>query len=125
MEDLTVEAIISLHSRIIERTGGDSRVLSEATLHQLVLNATMIPQYVKRAAFVFWFLCAYPAFRDGNTQAALAVASRVLESAGYRLTVTRDEDAALADGIAACTIEPDDIEKWLMASVRNDCRENG
>jgi len=86
MEDLTVELVMAVHTRIIERDGGDSRIISEANLHQMVFRANLIPECIPRAAFIFYSLCAYPAFREGNSGTALAVTELVLASGGYRIT---------------------------------------
>ena len=63
-----------------------SRIISEANLHQMVFRANLIPECVPRAAFIFYSLCAFPAFREGNFRTALAVTERVLETGGYRIT---------------------------------------
>jgi hypothetical protein len=80
MEDLTVEQVETIRTRIIVEEKGDCRILSEANLHQLVFRANLIPECVPRAAFIFYSLCAYPAFREGNSGTALAVTEQVLAS---------------------------------------------
>ena len=78
MEDLTVEQVMAIHNRVMVQEKGDCRVLSEANLHQMVFHANLIPDCVPRAAFIFYSLCAYPAFREGNSGTALAVTEQVL-----------------------------------------------
>jgi len=113
MEDLTVELVITVHTRISEGGGGDSRIISEANLHQLVFRANLIPECVPRAAFIFYSLCAYPVFREGNSGTALAMTEQMLASGGYRITGETTGIMALADGILAFTAEPEEIEDWL------------
>jgi prophage maintenance system killer protein len=113
MEDLTVEQVIAIHTRIIGRDGGDSRIISEANLHQMVFRANLIPECVPRAAFTFYSLCAYPAFREGNSGTALTVTEQVLASGGYRITGETTGIMALADGILAFTAEPEEVEDWF------------
>ncbi|MFA5266553.1 MAG: hypothetical protein WC379_01165 [Methanoregula sp.] len=113
MEDLTIEQVMAVHTRIIDRDGGDSRIISEANLHQIVFRANLIPECVPRGAFIFYSLCAYPAFREGNSGTALDVAGQVLASGGYRITGDVAGIMALAEGIIAFTTEPEEIEHWL------------
>jgi prophage maintenance system killer protein len=113
MEDLTVEQVIAIHTRIIERHSGDSRIISEANLYLVVFGANLIQECVSRAAFIFYSLCAYPAFREGNSGTALAVTERVLASGGYRITGETTGIMALAEGILAFTAEPEEVEDWL------------
>jgi len=118
MEDLTVELVEAIHNKVMEEEQGDCRVLSEANLHQMVFRANLIPMCVPRAAFVFYSLCAYPAFQEGNSGTALAVTEQVLSSEGYRITGERAGIMALAQGIFAFTTEPEEIEQWLCDNVQ-------
>jgi prophage maintenance system killer protein len=118
MEDLTVEQVEIIHTRIITEEKGDPRVLSEANLHQLVFRANLIPECVPRAAFIFYFLCAFPAFREGNFGTALAVTEQVLASEGNRITGTEAGIRALAEGIVAFITEPEEVEQWLCNNVQ-------
>jgi prophage maintenance system killer protein len=118
MEDLTVGQVEAIHHRIMMAKKGDCRVLSEANLHQLVFRANLIPECVPRAAFIFYSLCAYPAFREGNTGTSLAVMEQALGSGGYRLTGDKAGILALAEGIRAFTTEPEEIEQWLGNNIR-------
>jgi|WetSurMetagenome_2_1015567.scaffolds.fasta_scaffold00799_21 prophage maintenance system killer protein len=118
MDNLTVEQVEIIHTRIMTVEKGDHRVLSEANLHQLVFRANLIPECVPRAAFIFYSFCAYPAFREGNSGTALAVTEQVLASGGYRITGTRAGIMALADGIIAFITEPEEVEQWLGNNVQ-------
>jgi len=82
MEDLTPDAVISIHDSIIAREGGDGRILSEGNLHQLVFHANLEGDAFRRAAIAFCFLCAYPVFRAGNRRTAVRIAETVLAGAG-------------------------------------------
>jgi prophage maintenance system killer protein len=118
MEDLSVEEIEAVHHRIMMAERGDCRILSEANLHQMVFRANLIPDCVPRAAFIFYSLCAYPAFREGNTETALAMTEQVLKSGGYRITGEKTRIVALTEGILAFTTEPEEIEQWFCDNVR-------
>jgi len=123
MEDLTVEQVEIIHTGIMTEEKGDCRILSEANLHQLIFRANLIPECVPRAAFIFYSLCAYPAFREGNFGTALAVTEQVLASEGYQLTGTKAGIMALADGIVAFITEPEEVEQWLCNNVQESRAE--
>jgi hypothetical protein len=118
MEDLTVGQVVEIHSRIMAGGGGGCRVLSEANIHQMVFQANLIPECVPRAAFVFYSLCAYPAFREGNCPSALALTEQVLTSGGFRLCGEKAGILALAEAIPAFTAEPEDVEQWLCDNIQ-------
>jgi len=119
MQDLSVDRIIALHAAIITRDGGDSRIISEANLHQLVFRANLISDPLPRAALALYSLAAYPAFREGNIRAAQELAEEILTDGGYALD-TGDEEpfGRLAEGVVAFTVEPEEIESWLAAHAR-------
>jgi len=107
MEDLRVELAEAVHRRIIEEGKGDNRIISEANLH----------------AFIFYSLCAYPAFRQGNFRTALALTERVLETEGYRITGDKAGLNALAEGIRGFITEPEEIEQWLNNNIQKSLEE--
>lgn len=120
MQELTVEEIVALHAGIIARDGGDNRIISEANLHQLVFRANLIGDPLPRAALVLYSLVAYPAFREGNERAALALATRILANEGYTISAKDAADfGRLAEGVRAFTAEPEEIEAWLTVHAKN------
>jgi len=118
MDDLTVEQVIAFHKQVMETDGGDDRLLSEASLHQMVFSANRIEGVYSRAAFSFFSLVAYPAFREGNSRTARLVAETILSNNGYTLEDCDDEMASLAQGILSFTVEPADIEEWLHSHYK-------
>ncbi len=118
MDDLTGEQVETIHTRIMAEENGDCRILSEANLYQLVFRANLIPECIPRAAFIFYSLCSYPAFREGNSGTALAVTEQVLASGGYRIPGEKAGIMALAEGILAFTTEPEEIEQWLCNNIQ-------
>jgi hypothetical protein len=123
MEDLTSEQVKTIHTRIMAENNGDCRIISEANLLQLIFRTNLIPECVPRGAFIFYSLCAYPAFREGNSETALAVTEQVLNSGGYHITGERAGILTLAEGIPAFTTEPEEIEQWFCDNTeKNPCR---
>jgi len=120
MQDLVVEQIIGLHTTIIARDGGDNRLLSEGNLHQLVFRANLITESVPRAAFAFYSLVAYPAFREGNETIAWDLAAGILAEGGYCIDQADEMQIShLAKGILSFTTELEDVDAWLTTHARN------
>lgn len=117
MRNISVEQIVAIHSRFMAGETGDSRILSLANLHQVVFSANLIPECLPRAAFIFYSLCAYPAFREGNPGTALAVTADVLASGRYQITGERAELMNLAKEIADFSKDIADIEAWLAENT--------
>ena len=118
MEDLTVVQVEAIHSRIIAEGKGDSRIISEANLLQMVFHANLIPEVISRAAFIFYSLCAFPAFCEGNFRTAMAITEQVLASEGYHISGEKVPLIAFAEGIREFTTEPEEIEQWLCSNTR-------
>ena len=118
MDDLTVEQVMAFHTQVMKTDGGDDRLLSEANLHQMVFLANRIEDVLKRAAFVFFSLVAYPAFRDGNGRTARLIAEMILTGNGYAIEGGNDEMTGLVQGIELFTVEQEDIEEWLRSHAK-------
>jgi len=113
MDYLTVEQVLAFHEQVMKTDGGDDRLLSEASLHQIVFLANRIESVHQRVALAFFSLCAYPVFRDGNSRTARLVAEMVLNANGYVLEEGDNEMTNLVQGIASFTVEQADVEEWL------------
>jgi prophage maintenance system killer protein len=118
MVDLTLDEIIAIHAHLIAGKGGDSRVLSEAGLHQTVFQVNLPGDIFHKAAFVFFSFCAYPPFREGNVQTALCIVRKIFLSEGYSVDL-RDEDIAdLVKGVESFSLEIEDLEDWLRTHAQ-------
>lgn len=113
MRDLTVDEVLTIHRDLMVEEHGDTRVISEASLLQLVFHANLIPGVLQRASFVFYSLCAFPPFREGNERVARVMIERILGGECRQITGSTENLAALARGILEYTVEPEEIERWL------------
>ena len=120
MEELTAALVTAIHDRIVTDQKSDPRILSEASLHQMVFQAELVPGSIPRAAFVFYSLCAFPPFREANAETAITLAEEILASGGYSLQGELSGIMAIADGIRAFTTEPEDVEEWFRAHTRKE-----
>jgi prophage maintenance system killer protein len=113
MADLTVDEIIAIHSRLIAQENGDTRLLSEANLHQLVFQVNLSEDIFHKAAFALFSFCAYPPFREGNVQTALCIIKKILDAENYRVDPDTKEITVLVRGVESFSLEIEDLEDWL------------
>jgi len=113
MPAITVEDIIKVHDLVTEGTADDTRLTSEAGLHEIVFLASRIEDPHLQAACIIFSICAYPPFRDGNKRTAIRIADDILSAAGLCRKAGDDEIFDLMRGVAAFTVEQDDIKTWL------------
>jgi|GEM_PF-884920 len=118
MDELSAAIVIAVHRKCLPGPESDPRILSEASLHQIVFQAALIPDVVPRAAFVFFSFCAFPPFREANTETGIALAQEILSSAGHSLPEDVSGMMAIANGIRAFTTEPEDVEDWFRKHVK-------
>jgi len=116
MQEITVETIIGMHDSILAHDGGDDLIICEGILNEVVFQANLHDDPVARAATVFWSLCAYPAFREGNKRTAHRLAEAIL-STESPVSLPCDEMRALVRGITAYTVEIEDVERVLEHHV--------
>jgi len=108
-----VETIIGMHDSILAHDGGDDLIICEGILNEVVFQANLHDDPVSRAATVFWSLCAYPAFREGNKRTAYRLAEAILSSENSPVSLPCEELRALVQGITAYTVEIEDVERVL------------
>ena len=113
MADLAVDDIIVIHSRITARVGGDTRVLSEAVLHQVTFQVNLSADLFHKAAIVLFSFSAYPPFRERNSETALCLIKQILETGGYWIDPEMEELASLVRGVESFSLEIEDLENWL------------
>lgn len=118
MQKISVEMIVGIHEGILNADGGDQRIISEGNLYQMVFRANQIEDPIDRAALVFWSLCAYPAFREGNRRTAYRTACDLLAAEGYRGDLPCPEMYALTKGIDAFEVDMDDVERTISEIVK-------
>jgi prophage maintenance system killer protein len=114
MDKLTADDVIAIHSRILAQDGGDTRMLSEAGLHQMVFHVNLSPDVFHQAAFVLFSFCAYPPFREGNMETAICIIKNILNTEGYRIELEKTVLSGLVKGIDSFSLEIEDLEDWIQ-----------
>ena len=113
MEEFTVEQIIEIHDRIIDKYGGTGRMLNRGTLELLVYKLNREKDKFRQAALFLHAITAQHPFFDGNKRTAFASAENVLGEAGYYLNVETDEIIDLMQKTAVYKCSVQKIEKWV------------
>lgn len=117
---LTLEEVLHLHARLIERFGGVSGV-RDLGLVESALARPRSGYYAslsEQAAALLQSLAANHAFVDGNMRVAFAGCAVFLRLNGYRLAV--DADAAvrfLIDRVIVGRSEVAEIAVWLEGAM--------
>jgi len=115
MQEITLETITGVHDRILAKAGGDYRIISEGNLHQMVFRANLTEDPVSRAASLFYMLCAFPAFREGNRRTACHLAEMLICTDNIHGKLPCEEVRALIRGIDTFTVEIEDVERFLLS----------
>jgi death-on-curing protein len=118
VEYLTLEEVLLLHARLIQRTGGSGGVRDMGLLESALARprATfggedLYPSLWHKAAALMHSLIKNHPFVDGNKRTALTATGLFLELSGYMLTAN---DEQVLDLVRRAVVEKDDIE--LMAT---------
>ncbi len=119
MQEITVETMIGVHDEILRQEGGDVRLLSETNLLQLSFRTGSAEDAVAQCAVIFYSLCAYPAFREGNRRTAYRLIARILKDAGHPAELPCGTLRSLARGIEEFTVEPEDVDQVLRGWIRH------
>ncbi len=72
MEEFTVEQIIEIHDRIIDKYGGTGRMLNTGTLELLVYKLNSEKDIFRQAALFLHSIADQYPFFDGNKRTAFA-----------------------------------------------------
>ncbi|MCY3969680.1 MAG: type II toxin-antitoxin system death-on-curing family toxin [Acidobacteria bacterium] len=118
---LTLDELLALHERLIERFGGSAGVrdlgLAESALFRP--KSGYYDDVVEMAAALFESLLMNHAFVDGNKRIAFFATDVFLRMNGWKLEVeTREAYEFLIGGLEAGTLDRDALDEWLRASVR-------
>jgi death-on-curing protein len=120
VEYLTLEEVLLLHARLIQRTGGSGGVRDMGLLDSALARpwATfggedLYPSLWHKAAVLMHSLIKNHPFVDGNKRTALTATGLFLELNGYALTANNEE---VLDFVRRAAVGKGDIESmttWL------------
>jgi death-on-curing protein len=122
---LTIEQVLTIHQKMIERYGG------EPTLRDIGLidSAVMMPQQsfagdllhptmASMAAAYLFHLCSNHGFADGNKRTAVGTALVFLDANGHALALTIDELEQITLDVARASLEKERLTQLFEAAIR-------
>jgi len=115
--------VLTVHARLIAKTGGTGGLRDEALLESALTAAKNRHHYeaadiVSCAATYAYHLVQTHAFFDGNKRVAAAITEAFLETNGYELTMTNDEIVVLFLATASSELSHEQVEQQLRSCVR-------
>ncbi len=128
MQYLSAEAILVLHSEIIDATGGSHGVRDVGLLAAIVdkPKATfggedLYPDVFIKAAVYLESIVNYHVFIDGNKRTGITVCARFLYKNGHNLSATNKEVERFVLSVAAEKIEMPTLVAWLKKHTKKIC----
>jgi death-on-curing protein len=125
VEYLTVEEMLLLHARLIQRTGGSGDVRDMGLLESALARpqATfggedLYPGLWDKAAALMHSLIKNHPFVDGNKRTALTATGLFLELNGYTMTAGNEEALDFTRQAAVGEIAVESMAAWLEAHSR-------
>ena len=118
---LTVDEIISLHKKLIEKTGGSDGIRDINLLESAVFSAEAsfgdkecYPTVEEKAARLMYALTNNHAFVDGNKRIGVFVMLITLKLNNAELKYTQDELISLGLAVASGETDYEKIYKWII-----------
>jgi death-on-curing protein len=122
---LTIEQVLAIHQKMIERYGGDPTIRDLG----LIDSAVMMPQQsfggeylhasvASMASAYLFHLCSNHGFADGNKRTALGAALVFLDANGYELSLTKNELEQVTLDVAEGKMNKENLTRLLEAAVQ-------
>ena len=124
MDDFTFEKVMDIHRAVMEKSGGDLRLLSEANLHELVFRVNCTGNTLAKASGAAFLVAAFPPFRDGNKRTARGIMDFILSRDGYVIVGSEEELSALISGVVSFAVEQEDIDAWLSTNAQKNAQKS-
>ena len=122
---LTVEEIVSLHERIIDKTGGSHGVRDKGLLESAVYSADnsfedveIYPSIEEKAARLMFALTSNHAFVDGNKRIGVFTMLITLELNGVSLKFLQEELIELGLSVADGSWDYERILDWIKSHAK-------
>lgn len=117
---LTIEEIVFLHEKLINKTGGSHGLRDKGLLESAVYSAEIsfgdieqYPSIEEKSARLMFALTANHAFVDGNKRIGVLVMLTTLSLNGIRLTYTQKELIDLSLSVADGKQKYEGILNWI------------
>lgn len=118
---LTVEEVIELHDKLIERTGGSGGLRDRSLLESAVYSAMTsfadseaYPSVEEKAARLMFSITNNHAFFDGNKRIGVFVMLMTLQLNNIKINYPQSELISLGLSVAAGTTDYNQILDWII-----------
>jgi death-on-curing protein len=118
---LTVEEVIALHQKLIDRTGGSHGLRDQSLLESAVYSAMSgfegseaYPTIEEKAARLMYSLTNNHAFVDGNKRIGVFVMLMTLQLNKVKIDYTQAELISLSLSVASGKTEYEKILDWII-----------
>lgn len=122
MKYLTVEEVLILHRRLIQRTGGSDGIRAMGLLESAVArpqasfgNEDLYPDLWSKTAALMHSLVKNHPLVDGNKRTAITAAGIFLELNGHTLTASNEELLDFTRQVTTGDMELEEMAVWLQA----------
>ena len=117
---ITIEEIIEIHDKIIEKYGGEHGILNKGILEFAVywVNSNPRRSVLWKVAVLLRDIVSGHPFVDGNKRTGFEVADTILKAKGYRFTTTQSEILRFLIKLAKEGMEIEEIVKWLKDNTK-------
>ena len=119
---LTVDEIITLHSKLIAATGGSDGLRDRGLLESAVMNCyqtfcgeELYPSVIEKAARMAFAICANHPFVDGNKRVAVTALLVILRLNNIAVSYSQSELVLLGLGIADGSLDYEAVAEWVLA----------
>lgn len=119
--------ILTIHSRIIERTGGMDGLRDRAGLEAAIAaplqtfgETDLFPRVPEKIAWLGYGLAANHAFLDGNKRIGAMMTQLLLQWDGFRLNLNAGELADMFIAIADGKAGEADLLKWIQQHIAEE-----
>jgi len=117
---LTVDEIITIHKKLIEKTGGVSGLRDRSLLESAVLSCyqtfggeELYPGVLQKAARLAFGVCANHPFIDGNKRTAVTSMLVILRLNNIAVSFSQKELIALGLAIADGSFNDEAVADWI------------
>lgn len=121
---LTIEQVLAIHRKMVERYGGDPTIrdlglIDSAVMlpQQLFSGEYLHPSAASMASAYLFHLCSNHGFADGNKRTALGAALVFLDANGYELALTKKELEQITLDVAAGRMDKEILTRLFAAAI--------
>ena len=122
---LTIEDVLAIHQKMIERYGGDPTIRDLGLIDSAVMmpqqsfgGEYLHPSIASMATAYLFHLCSNHGFGDGNKRTAVGAALVFLDVNGYELALTVDELERITLDVASGGLDKDCLMELFEAAIR-------